>query len=78
MQCGHDDVDQSTNTKDPLHVSNGLITGSKSKTLKEALNVVVVQVSTKVEVRDPLEHQEDALVHLIHMQEGPNTPLFGP
>jgi hypothetical protein len=25
-----------------------------------------------------LEYQEEALVHLIHMQEGPNPTLFGP
>jgi hypothetical protein len=37
-----------------------------------------VQVSAKVELGDPLEHQEEALVHLIHVQEGPNSPLFWP
>jgi hypothetical protein len=46
--------------------------------LKEALNVVIVQVSAKAEVEDSLEHQEQALVYLIHMQEGLNPPLFGP
>jgi hypothetical protein len=65
-------------TKDWLHVQNGLITGSNAKTLKEALNVVIVQVSAKAKVEDSLEHQEEALVHLIHMQEGPNPPLFRP
>jgi hypothetical protein len=25
-----------------------------------------------------LEYQEEALVHLIHVQEGPNTIFFGP
>ena len=78
MQWGHDDVDQFMNTKDPLHVQNGLIIGSNAKTLKEALNVVIVQVSAKAEVEDSLEHQEEALIYLIHMQEGPNPPLFGP
>jgi hypothetical protein len=32
----------------------------------------------KAELRDPLEHQEKALVHLIHVQEGLNQPLFRP
>ena len=61
-------------TKDPLHVPNGPITRSKVK----ALNGLVVQVLTKAELRDPLEHQEEALVHLFHMQEGSNPSLFRP
>jgi hypothetical protein len=55
------------NTKDPLHVPNRTITRSKAKILKEALNGLVVQVSTKDELGDFLEHQEDTLVYLIHV-----------
>ena len=51
------DVDQLMNTMDPLHVLNKSITRSKAKTLKEALNELVVQVSVKVELEDPLKHQ---------------------
>jgi hypothetical protein len=41
-----DDVDQPRNTsKDPLHVPNGSMTRSKSKTLKEAFNALVLKVS---------------------------------
>jgi hypothetical protein len=37
------------------------------KVLKEALNGLVLQVLAKVEIKDPLEHQKEALVHLIHV-----------
>ena len=72
------DADQPRNTsKDPLHVPNGPMTRSKTKTLKDALNALVLKVSTKSEVEGPLEYQEEILVHLIHMQEGSKTTLFG-
>jgi hypothetical protein len=61
------DIDQFTNTKEPLHVPNGSITRSKAKALKKTLNRLVVQVSTKAELRDPLKHQEEASIHLIHI-----------
>jgi hypothetical protein len=67
-----DDVDRPTNTKDPLHIPNGPIIRSKAKALIE----LVVQVSVKIELRDPLDHQEEALVHLLHVHEGLNSPLF--
>jgi len=54
------------------------MTRSKIKALKEALNALVLKVSTMLELKDPLEYQEEALVHLIHVREGPNTTLFGP
>jgi len=70
-----DDVDQPRNTsKDPLHVPNGPMTQSKTK----ALNALVLNVSTKSELKGPLEYQEEILVHLIHVQEGSKTTLFGP
>ncbi|KAL9375086.1 hypothetical protein Peur_031965 [Populus x canadensis] len=73
------DVDQPRNTsKDPLHVPNGPMTRSKTKALKEALNALVLNFSTKSELKGPLEYQEETLVHLIHVQEGSNTTLFGP
>ena len=74
-----DDVDQPRNTsKDPFHVSNGPMTRSKTKAFKEALNALVLNVSTKSELKGPLEYQEETLVHLIHVQEGSNITLFGP
>jgi hypothetical protein len=73
------DVDQPRNTsKDPLHVPNGPMIRSKTKALKKALNALVLNVSTKSELKGPLEYQEETLVHLIHVQEGSNTTLFGP
>jgi hypothetical protein len=53
-----DDVNQPRNTnKDPLHVPNGPMTRSKIKTLKEAMNALVLKVSTKSELKSPLEYQ---------------------
>jgi hypothetical protein len=51
---------------------------SKTKTLKETLNALVLNVSTKSELKGLLEYQEETLVHLIIVQEGSNTTLFGP
>jgi hypothetical protein len=44
----------------------------------KALNALILNVSTKSELKVPLEYQEETLVHLIHVQEGSNTTLFGP
>jgi hypothetical protein len=74
----HVDVDQPTNIKDPLHISNGPIIRSKTNVLKKTLNGLVVQVSTKTELEDLLKYQNEALEHLIHVHEGLNLPLFGP
>ena len=60
-------MDQLMNTKESLHVPNGSITRSKAKPLKKALNKLVVQVSTKAKFRDPLKHQKEASIHLIHV-----------
>jgi len=47
-----DAVDQPRNTsKDPLHVPNSPMTRSKTKALKEALNTLVLNVSTKSELK---------------------------
>jgi hypothetical protein len=69
-----DDVDQPKNTsKDPLHVPNGPMTLSKAK----ALNALVLKVSTALDLKGSLKYQEEALIYLIYMQEGPNPTLFG-
>jgi hypothetical protein len=57
-----------------IRIINGPMTQSKTK----ALNALVLNVSTKSELKGPLEYQEENLVHLIHVQEGSNTILFGP
>ena len=45
------------------------MTQSKTKTLKETLNALILKVSTKSELQGPLEYQEEALIHLIHVQD---------
>jgi len=78
LQSNQPDMDQPTNTsKDSLHVSNGPMTWSKTNTLKETLNKLVLKVSTKSDFKGPLEYQEEALIHLIHVQEGPIQPYLG-
>ena len=68
------DMDQPRNTsKDPLHFPNGPMTRSKTKALKETLSALVLNVSTKSELKGPFKYQEETLV-----QEGSNTTLFGP
>jgi len=47
------------------------MTRSKTKALKEALNALVLNVSTKSELKQK-EYQEETLVHLIHVHEGSN------
>jgi len=37
-----------------------------------------LKVSTKSELKGPFEYQEETLVHLIHVQAGSKTTLFGP
>ena len=61
-----------------LHVPNGPMIQSKIKALKEALNALVLKVSIKSDLKGPLEYQEEVVVHLIHVQKGPNPTLFGP
>ena len=46
----------------------------RQKILKEALTALVL---TKSDLKGSLKYQEVALVHLIHMEEGPNPTLFG-
>jgi len=40
------------------------------------LNALVLNVSTKSELKGPIEYQEETLVHLIQMKKGSNTTLF--
>ena len=73
------DADQPKNTsKDPLHVPNGPMTRYRTKALKEAMNALVLKVSTRSKLQGPLEYQEETQVHRIHVQEGSNTTLFEP
>jgi hypothetical protein len=60
------DVDQPTNTI-KVHVPNGQMTQSKTKAYKETLNVLVLKVLTKSDLKGPLKYQKEVLVHLIHV-----------
>ena len=53
------------------------MTRSKIKVLKEALNALVLKVLTKSDLKGPLEYQEEALIHLIHVQDALNPTSFG-
>ena len=47
-------MDQPRNTSnDPLYISNGPMTRSTTKELKEALNALVLNVLTKSELKGP-------------------------
>jgi predicted small lipoprotein YifL len=78
LEYQEDDVDQLTNTnKDPLHVPNGPMTWSNTKAMKETLNILVLKVLTKSDLKGPLEYQKAVLIHLINVQKEPNPTLFG-
>ena len=49
-------MNQPVNTKDLLHGPSGPIIWSKVKALKEILNELVVQISARSKLEDPLEH----------------------
>jgi hypothetical protein len=72
------DVDQPIKiSKDLLYIPKGPMTRSKIKKLKETLNALVLKVSTKSDLKGLFEYQEEALIHLIHVQERHNPTLFG-
>jgi hypothetical protein len=59
-------VDQPKNTsKNLLHVLNGARFPRQRPILKEALNALILKVSTKSELKGQLDYQEEAVVHLI-------------
>jgi hypothetical protein len=45
------------------------MTRSKTKALKEALNALILNVSTKSELKGPLEYQEETLVHVCGLRD---------
>jgi hypothetical protein len=55
-----------------------MLTLSKTKTLKEILNVFVLKVLIKSDLKNLFEHQKKILVYLIQAQEMLNPILFGP
>jgi len=75
-----DDADQ-TNTKrnhanDPLEVPIGPITRARAKKLKEALNGLVQNIWSKMDLERLgtfKEHEGQPLIHLVQVQEEPNS-----
>jgi len=75
-----DDEDQ-PNTKrhhanDPLEVPIGPITKARAKKLKEALNGLIHNIWSKMDLEGLnkfKEHEEQPLIHLIMVQEEPNS-----
>jgi len=56
--------------KDPLKVSVGLVTRLRAKRFKEAFNGVLQDTWTKVDFKRILNSKEQAIINLIHVQEG--------
>jgi hypothetical protein len=58
-----------------LEVQNGPITRVKVKKLKEALNELVQNIWSKIDLEElgtPRGHEEQPLIHLIQVQKEPN------
>jgi hypothetical protein len=76
----HHDADQH-NTKcnhanDPLEVPIGPITRAGAKKLKEALNGLVQNIWSKMDLEGLgtfKEHEGQSLIHLVQVQEEPNS-----
>ena len=76
----HNDADQ-PNTKrnhvnDPLEVPIGPITRARAKKLKEALNGLVQNIWSKIDLERLetfKEHEGQPLIHLVQVQEEPNS-----
>jgi hypothetical protein len=64
--------------QEPITCSKWSNDSIQDKGIEEELNALVLKVSTKSELKGLLEYQKEALIHLIHVQEGSNTILFGP
>ena len=65
--------------KDPLEVPVGPITRLKAKRFKEAFNRLLQDTWDKVDFKRILNNEEQAVINLIHVQEGlvggTNRPL---
>ncbi|KAL3566435.1 hypothetical protein D5086_031850 [Populus alba] len=64
---------------DPLEVSIGPITRARAKKLKEALNGLVQNLWSKMDLEGLgtfKEHEEQPLIHLVHVQEEPNSCII--
>jgi hypothetical protein len=62
--------------KDPLEIVGEPITRARAKKLKDALNELVQNIWSKMdleELRTPREHEGQLLIHPIQVQKEPNS-----
>jgi hypothetical protein len=57
-------------SKDPLEVPVGLVTRLRAKKFKEAFNGLLQNTWAKVDFKRICNNKEQALINLIHVQEG--------
>jgi len=56
--------------KDPLEVSDGPVTRLRAKRFKKAFNGLLQDMWAKVNFKRILNNKEQAMINLIHVQEG--------
>jgi len=67
LRTQHDAIQPS---KDPLEVPVGLVTRLRAKKFKEAFNGLLQDTWAKVDFKRICNNKEQALINLIHHQEG--------
>jgi hypothetical protein len=63
-------VDAIQPSRDPLEVLVGLVTRLRAKKFKEAFNGLLQDTWAKVDFKRICNNKEQALINLIHVQEG--------
>jgi hypothetical protein len=62
--------DPNFNTRDPLEVLLGLVIRLRAKRFNEAINKLIQDTWAKVDFESISKNKEQALINLIHAQEG--------
>jgi hypothetical protein len=78
LNCSTNDADQPNtehnHANNPLEVPIGPITRSRAKKLKEALNELVQNIWSKMDLLGTFKkHEGQPLIHLVQVQEEPNS-----
>ena len=75
--CDEDQLNTKRNhANDPLEVPNGQLTRARAKKLKQALNEPIQNIWSKMDLEGLgifKEHEGQSLIHLIQVQEEPNS-----
>jgi hypothetical protein len=50
----------------------------QNKNIKRSIECIDFEDFNQEKLKGLLKYQEEVLIHFIHVQEGPNTTLFGP